>query len=236
MKEKRVWKRLTAAVLAVVMTAGMVCLPGQALKAEAASKPHMKTANVKWDLKNNQTVTYKTKYAGIGMKSQKAKITGYKVKNSTKKGYKELTFTVKWTIQWKVKPDEVHKIVKQGMKNNAMGGASYIALVDYNTGKALGVNNKQKVTGEQIGTTKYSQGKYYYDDDGCYVWLSNITKKVKVTYPKNYKGLCIGVGGSTALKDTNNNTKFWNGKGTFKKTTYYSSKDKSVAHFMRVTK
>jgi hypothetical protein len=59
---------------------------------------------------------------------------------------------------------------------------------------------------------------------------------VKVTYPKDYRGLCIGIGGSTALQDTANDTKFWNGKAAFGKTSYYSKKDKSVAHFMRVTK
>lgn len=60
--------------------------------------------------------------------------------------------------------------------------------------------------------------------------------KVKVTYPKDYKGLCIGIGGSAALQNTANDTKFWKGKAAFGKTSYYSKKDKSVAHFMRVTK
>lgn len=209
-------------------------MPGQTLQAQAASKPYMKTANVKWDLKKNKTVTYKTKYVGIGMKNQKAKISDYKIKNSKKKGYKELTFTVKWTRQWKLKNNEIHKMAYSNI-DTSIGGESYYAVVDYNTGKSLEKKNKQKVTVKQIGKPKY-QAKYYYDKDGCYVWISNITKKVKVTYPKNYKGLCIGVGGSTSLKNTKNDTKFWNGKVAFKKTSYYSSKDKSVAHFMRVTK
>lgn len=233
MKEKSMWKKLTAVGLAVVIAVGTMFLPVQV---EAASKPYMKTANVKWDLKNNKTITYKTKYAEIGMKSQKAKITGYKIKNSKKKGYKELTFTVKYTCQWNMKPSEVHKMAQVEGAEGALGGGNYYAVVDYNTGKDLEVKNKQKVTVEQIGDWKYSTPKYYYDNDGCWVRLSNVSVKVKVTYPKTYKGLCIGVGGRTTVKNTKNNTKFWEGKVAFKKTTYYSTKDKSVAHFMRVTK
>ncbi|MGN0290707.1 MAG: hypothetical protein ACI4C5_02155 [Lachnospiraceae bacterium] len=70
------------------------------------------------------------------MKSQKAKITGYKIKNSKKKGYKELTFTVKWTAQWNVKSGEVHKIANTD--DTTIGGYHYYAVVDYNIGKGSG--------------------------------------------------------------------------------------------------
>ena len=102
-----------------------------------------------------------------------------------------------------------------------------------NLWKKTAEKNKKKVVAE-YGDWVYSTPQYYYDAHGCWLGLKNAS--VKVTYPKDYRGLCIGIGGSTALQDTANDTKFWNGKAAFGKTSYYSKKDKSVAHFMRVTK
>ena len=55
-----------------------------------------------------------------------------------------------------------------------------------------------------------------------------------MTYPSNYKGLCIGLGGVTKLSETSKDKKFNKGKVSFNKTSLYSKKDKSIAHFMRV--
>ncbi len=226
-------KKLTVFLLAVVMTFGGIFLPS---RVEAASKPHMKTVNVKWDLKKNKTVTYKTRYAGLGMVKQKAKITDYKIKNSKKKGYKELTFTVKFTRQWNMGKKQVHKLANSPeAKADKMGGTYFWALVDYDSGKCLAGKNKKKVVAES-GDWVYSTPKYYRDDDGCWGSLVNSSKKVKVTYPKDYKGLCLGIGGSADLVQTANDKKFFERKAAFGKTSYYSKEDKSVAHFMRVTK
>ena len=193
----------------------------------------MKTVNVKWDLKNNKTVTYKSIYAGIGLKKQKAKISNLKIKNSkTKAGYKECTFTIKFTRKWNMKDNEIHKIVSSA--KDTMGGVCVFNIVDYNTGKTLLVDNKHDVTVEFVNGWTPSKTTTYTDSDGCWVKLHNTSVKLKITYPKDYKGLCIGVGGFTKLKATKNDEKFNNGLISFAKTSYYSKKDKSVAHFMRV--
>ncbi len=226
-------KKLTVFLLAVVMTFGGIFLPS---RVEAASKPHMKTVNVKWDLKKNKTVTYKTRYAGLGMVKQKAKITDYKIKNSKKKGYKELTFTVKFTRQWNMSKNQVHKMTNSPeFPIYKVGGKCFWALVDYDSGKCLAGKNKKKVVAE-AGDWVYSTPKYYRDDHGCWVSFANSSVKVKVTYPKDYKGLCIGIGGYTDLVFSDKDNKFFKGEGVFGETGYYSKKDKSVAHFMRVTK
>lgn len=231
-------KRLAAAVLAIAVAAGCVFAPGQAMQVKAASKPYMKGANVKWDLKKNKKITYKTKFAGIGMKKQTVKMSNYKIKNSKKKGYKELTFTLTFTRKLNMTEKQVHSLVNSNefKKTSVVMGGEFFTIVDYNTGKDLVKKNKQKVTVEKTDNWTYSNPKTCRDKDGCYVSLSNAKVKVKVTYPKNYKGLCVGVGGHTSLKETKNDKKFWNGTAAFGKTAYYSKTDKSVAHFMRVTK
>lgn len=200
----------------------------------AASKPVMKNANVKWDLKNNKTVIYKTAYAGIGMKKQKAKITNMKIRDSkTKKGYKECTFKIKYTRKWKMTGSEVHKFVNS--VQDAGGGLAGFKIVDYNSGKSLNVNgNKHDVTVVLEKDWTDSTPTKYSDSDGCWVKNTNVSVGVKIIYPKNYKGLCIGVGGSTKLKRTNNDIKFSNGKVSFTKTSFCSKKDKTITHFMRV--
>lgn len=229
-------KRFAAALLTATVIAGSILAPGQASYVEAASKAYMKTAYVKWDLKKNKTISYKTRLDRIGTKKSNIKITKYKIKNSKKKGYKELTYTVR-AYYTPLTAKDVHKL-PSGIYTGPIINC-YTAVVDYNTGKALTKGNKQKVTVKYSGwkLTCDNNRKVYRDSDGCIVEqgkYSDIT--VKVTYPKNYKGLCIGVGGHTSVNDTKNDTKFWNGKAVFGKTAYYNKKDKSYAHFMRVTK
>lgn len=227
-------KKITVFLLAVVMTFGGIFLPS---RVEAASKPYMKTVHVKWDLKKNKTVTYKTRYAGLGMVKQKAKITDYKIKNSKKKGYKELTLTMKATYQWNMSKNQVHKLVNSPEFQQGKKGMMFFwALVDYDSGKCLAEKNKKKVVAESEDWV-FSTPKYYRDDDGCWAAIEkSASMKLKVTYPKDYKGLCIGIGGSTNLVQTANDKKFFDGKAVYGKTSFYSKKDKSVAHFMRVTK
>ncbi|MDE5782443.1 MAG: hypothetical protein K2I03_13360 [Lachnospiraceae bacterium] len=227
-------KKIAAFLLMLAIATCSVFMPVQV---QAAQKAYMKSVNVKWDLKKNKTITYKTKISGLGMRKMEAKISKYKIKNSKIKGYKELTFTVKFTCIPKLNGTQVHKCAnsKESKKYNTVGGNSCYAIVDYNTGKSLMANNNMDIY-VQSSSWVYSPKKYYYDSHGCWVSTRSYTRSVKVTYPKNYKGLCIGVCGSTAIKDTKNDDAFWNGKVAFGKTSYYDKKDKSVAHFMRVTK
>lgn len=226
---KHIFKKVTLFTTMLALAFAILALNPQTTS--AASKPVMKKVNVKWDLKNNKTVTYKTKYSGIGMIKQKAKISNLKIKNSkTKEGFKECTFTVKFTRKWKMSDSQIHKIADSGVVAGDVG----CYFIDYNSGKNLTTSNKYDVTVEVVKDWTYSKTTKYSDPHGCWVTLSNPSIKFKVTYPKDYKGLCIGLGGMTKLKATKNDTKFWYGKNTFAKTSYYSKKDKSIAHFMRV--
>lgn len=203
----------------------------------AASKNYMSKLNVRRDLKSNKSVTYKRNYAGIGLVKETLKITDYKIKNSSRKGYKELTFTLKFNYPKSIKPAAVRKNTIAYNKTGKWAGERFYAIVDHDTGKCLEVKNKQNVTVEQVKTWTNGAVNYYFDKDGAsYIYVYNTSVKLKITYPQNYKGLCIVAGGSTSLTKTKNDTKFFNGKAVFGKTSYYSKKDKSVAHLMRVTK
>lgn len=229
-------KKFTAILLTAAVMLGSILAPGQASQAEAASKAYMKKAYVKWDLKKNKTISYKSKLDQIGTKKSSMKMIKYKIKNSKKKGYKELTYTIR-AYYTPITTKDVHKMI--GYISDAPLTNCYTAVVDYNTGKTLAKGNKQKVTVKYGGwkIPDDSTQKIYRDSDGCMVAQGRYFDiNVKVTYPKNYKGLCIGVGGHTSVNDTKNDTKFWNGKVAFGKTAYYNKKDKSYAHFMRVTK
>lgn len=220
------------------MVLAFVCLfAAIPVQTQAATKNYMSKLNVKWDLKKDKTITYKSVYAGIGMKKQKAKVTDVKIKNSSKKGYKELTFTVKFTLKWDMKANEVHKLVNSDYARShkgALGGYRWYTVTDYDTGANLEGKNSYHVTVTRPQNWKYSKAKKYRDSDGCEAYIKDASIKVKVIYPSTYKGLCIGVGGSTKLGGSKNDAKYWKGSVPFGKTSYFSKKDKSVAHFMRV--
>ena len=229
---KHILKKVTLFVTMLALALGILTMNTQTVS--AASKPAMKKAKVKWDLKNNKTVTYKSKYYGIGMKKQKAKVTNLKVKNSkTKPGYKECTFTVKYTRRWNMTSSEVHKCANAGA--GVAGGVTSIHVVDYDSGKSLFGTNTKDVTVQFMKGWTYSNYTTYRDEDNCWVKLSDATIKVKVIYPKNYKGLCVGISGTTKYSKSSNDNKYSNGNASFNKANYYfSKKDKSVAHFMRI--
>ncbi len=225
-------KGVVAVILAFACLFAMI-----PVRTQAATKNYMSKLNVKWDLKKDKTVTYKSVYAGIGMKKQKAKVTDVKIKNSSKKGYKELTFTVKFTLKWNMKAEEVHKLVNSDYARShkgALGGYRWYTVVDYDTGTNLEGKNSCNVTVSRTQNWKYSKAKKYRDSDGCEAYIKDASIKVKVIYPSSYKGLCIGVGGSTKLGGGKNDAKYWKGSVPFGKTSYVSKKDKAVAHFMRV--
>lgn len=210
----------------------------QTFQVKASTKNYMKNLGVKFDLKPDKTITYKTRFASIGLKEQEATLTNYKIENAKKEGYKKLTFVVKFSGKTDFTDSQIHKIINSNyvQKKNSVGNDAYCAVVDYNTGIALEKKNDYNVTVKS--NWSLSKEHEYKDKDGCAITAFTYKLKVTVTYPKNYKGLCIGIGGSTALKEDTknqkNNNKFWSGKLPFGKTTYYSKTDKDIAHFMRV--
>ena len=58
--------------------------------------------------------------------------------------------------------------------------------------------------------------------------------KITITCPKDYDGLCLGVIGQTNPVPSDMNDAFWEGKVPFSETTFYSSENDQVAHFMRI--
>lgn len=232
---KNNFKKIAVFLLILVIAGNSAFM---SVQVHAAQKAHMKSVNVKWDLKQNKTITYKTRFSGLGMLKQTAKITNYKIKNSKFKGYKELTFTVKFLRISKISGQQIHKCVnsKEFKKYHTIGNDACYAIVDYNTGKSLSAYNNGMDVYVESEKWVNSHKKYHYDSHGCWISSCDSTRKIKITYPKNYKGLCIGICGNTVLKDSKNDNTFWNGKTAFGNTTYYDKKDKSVAHFMRVTK
>lgn len=226
----KTFKKIVTIMLAIVLLIGFV-----PLQTQAASKNYMGRLNVSWDLKNNKMVTFQTNYAGVGMRKLKAKITNYKITDAHEAGCKKLTFTAQFEMGKKFKSKEIHKICnsKYYKKNHHMAGMINVYVVDYDTGKNLVAANSHGVTVRTYGWSTLDERKQE-DKDGCFLYSYKKGIAFTVIYPKSYKGLCIGLGGSTGLTVKKNDTRFWNGKAAFGQTSFLSKKDKSIAHFMRV--
>ena len=209
---------------------------GTKTKTETIKKNYMKNLKgISWDLKTNgKWFTYQTKYAGIGMRTQRAKITKWKVRTAPT-DVKFLTFRVTIDPQWKVTKSQVHKMTNSADFNTykTTGGNCGYWVVDYATGENLeaeGNNYSVEVsdTGWHVAKTKT-----FKDDHGCYVNFRTVYTDVTVSY---YPGtvLAVGVTGSTSLGQTSGYKSFLNGKAPFGKTTCYSKTNKKVAHFKTV--
>lgn len=57
-----------------------------------------------------------------------------------------------------------------------------------------------------------------------------------ITYPEDYDGLCVGIGGCLKAKESKADKAYWRGRKPFGKATRYYSKKKTNFHFMRITK
>lgn len=199
--KKIISAKWTAVMIAVALI--LTCF-ASTLPVDAASTPDMKKANVKWDLKNNKTIKYKTAWSVIGTKTHKVKMTNYKVRNAKKKGYKQCTFTL--TINRSIKPtksqiDDMVDLCEpdalEHSENGPFGGNFWYAVVDYKTGKSLEGKNSKKVKVKD-SDWKYSKKTKLKGHDGKYIWYyKRATTNVTITYPKKYKNLAIGFGGYT---------------------------------------
>lgn len=232
---KRVSNRILFLILSLFIALGLAATPFAAQDAHADSKPYMKTLKVKWDLKKGRAKTVTEKYAAVGKKKHALKITNVKVRKSKVEGYKQVSFTFIDTRKWSPTKNQVHKIVNSEFTTveEHIGGGGYFAIVDYYTGKCLEGENDLGVTVEFSPWDHKGQRKYY-DKHGCWVNLAKYSVcRVVVTYPKNYKGLCVGVGGDNALYGSAADDEFWEGEKPFGKTTYYK-KGKANSHWMRI--
>lgn len=231
----KTFKKIIATILMLSLCIGTLSMGTNVVSADAAKKPYMKKLKLKWDLKSNKNVKFTQPIAAIGNKKYTAKITKYKITDAKKKGYKKLTFVYTSKRNWKPSKNQVHKIANSSFakKNASVGSGQYYTLVDYDTGANLEMENDYNVT-VKSGEWKHKKYKKYSDDDKCWInlWTTS-SVKVTVTYPEDYKGLCIGIGGAALLEESKADTAYWNGEKVFGQTSYYK-KGKKNSHFMRV--
>lgn len=236
---RKMLKKSACLLTAVALSATMVALPAAAEEAHAAEKPYMKTLKLKWDLKKNKAVKSKEKFAAVGNKNLKITVKNYKT-TTLKSGKKKTTFTIVYNRSFKPTKKQTHK-----MANYYLGvftGGWYFSVVDYSTGLCLA--NDSDLSKELGVTVKYSDWKYsgkkkYKDNDGCWVrYPSKASIKVSITYPADYKGLCLGVGANNYVCQEGSqvgkiNQAHFDGKRPFGKT-YMYKKGKTNSHWMRI--
>lgn len=239
---KATWKTGLALLVAAVLGLGLMgMLPGMAAEAHAADKTPMKKLKVEWDLKKGKAVKSKEYFVGVGNKTDKITVKSMKTK-SLKGGKKKTTFTIVYDRSFRPTKSQVHKMVRAHDKENAWFGGFYYAVTDYNTGLSLEKGSpiamKREVEVER-SEWKYTKYKKSTDSHGCWVrYPMRAQVKVTVTYPKKYKGLCLGVGANNFLapegsKIAKNTSKFWVGDKPFGKT-YMYKKGKTNSHWMRI--
>ncbi len=198
-----------------------------------ASSAYMKSMPVAWDLKPETRLTYQTCYAGIGMKDQEVILTDWEIKDAAKAGFKELSFRADFIRKWDMSREEVSAIAAGLNGSSQIGGNLAYMLVDYETGKSLECANEFGVTCSNSGWTSYAETTYY-GDNGDWVNLSNSWTAVTVTYPEEYHGAALGVGGSTSVQNQACDSDFFDGRGLFGDTTFQSAGYPALSHFMRI--
>lgn len=225
-------KKIIGFAMVVALVLGMSVAPIATQTAEAAT-PHMKSAKVKWDLKNNKTVTCKEKIQLLGTKKVKVAVKNLKT-TALSNGTKKTTFTVVYNrakSNFRPTKAQVDKL------NAPFAYVPTFAIADYDTGKSLegysplaqelGVNVKK------VSDWKYKNYVKRYGAKGKWASLPmKLSVKVAVTYPESYNGLCLGVWMADS-KAANSSSSYWSGNKALKSTNYYK-KFKSNMHWMRI--
>ena len=225
-------KRITGTVLAV-LTAIMFVLSAGSVFAEAVELPDMQKANVAWDLEPDKPVTSYTRFVGIeDYVPVEAVITDWE-QVKTGKGTVKLSFTITFTDDFEPTDDQISMIVHHKV-NSFTGGYFAWTENDYSTGMCLEVKNKlgvivkcEEIAKETKECTASDGSKLQFD--------KKLVESITVEYPEDYDGLCIGILGCLSALDYTPETNYWNGKGPFSKTIFYSPSNANLSHFMRVT-
>ena len=202
---------------------------------QAASKSYMKTMKkLKWDLKPGRKYSTKLRIAGVGLKKYYMEMTKYKLSKADKYGMKTLTYTLKFTPAWAPTKSEVYRIVNSDSAyyDDIYEGYCMNLQPDYYTGFDLEYWEGSPIK-IKLGKWKESNKKYYYDDDGGWYYTNVLTQTTTIKFPKSYKGLCIVIGTSHILGETDADEEYLDGEERFGKTSYYK-KSWSSFHGMRV--
>ena len=197
------------------------------IKVQAKGKPYMKGVDVRWNLKPDKEVSFKTNFNGYGYITVKVKATDFKIEESDQEGYNQLSCKLVYTFpKLKLSKKQVDKIIAVGK------GFYYIwTVLDYDTGLSVeGQNDKDVIV--KSGDWEHSDNNYICKgSNGDYTQYSkSVSKEINVIYPQNYKGLCLMVGGTTQDLDE----AFFNGEVPLKKTNYYKKGMKNLSSLMRV--
>lgn len=208
---------------------------------QTTGSKNMKARGVKFDLKVGKPVTYYCTYKGVGKIRYTATVSKVKVvKNDD--GTKTATITMTHKLKKNLTSKQVnamHKALVQHGSIGAIEAHKWNHFVDYNTGKPLEcLESVRGVTWEKV-SNKYVPTKTYRASNGAWFYLSKkVTAQYKITFPKSYKGLCIGMGGGTVAY--NDMDKYDRGyanaaspKYTYFKTSFFKEGKKNN-HFMRV--
>lgn len=246
MKKKFNLLKKSAVVLTLALAIGTSSIPALPVNATSAeqtteatseaeqkkSTPYMQTLKkAKFDLKKNKKVTYYSYYKGIGNRKESAKITGYKIMDAEKEGYKKLKFSITFKPEFKLSKSEVDKRLKDSAHN-----PSHVVytVLDYNTGISLERPNDKGV--DVKCSWKQTKKNKYYGSGSRYYWIATMKAQVTITYPEDYDGLCVGIGGCLKAKESKADKAYWKGRKPFGEATRYYSKKKTNFHFMRITK
>lgn len=231
---KKTAKKISVICLTMVL---MFCVIPVSVQAQTA---YMKKMNISWDLKPDRKVKFQSYWAGIGYKDGLVTLKDYKITDAEEEGYRHLTFTVVFENSKEgFRPSEVHDLLQSDIweKYEDTGGYYNVTLVDYTTGRCLENTSNGKDVTVEISDAVQTGEKKYKDSDGCsLVCYKKTTWKAAVTYPKDYKGLCIVVGGANknVFDSDFDYDGYYAGDVKFGKSVFYSMINKKVAHALRV--
>ena len=229
MKGKRRFFWVLLALLCVNMAMGSLSVQAKNMK---------DTKGITWDLKQNKYLYYKSYWGGVGLITQKVKLSNFsETWSSDKAGYRVAKFKLTFIRKKKPTASQVidaatyYTIYHPELENTSP--RCYFAIVDYYTGKSLEVDNPYGVIVKRSNWKRSSTTTYKYS--GYSIGMQNTSVVVQIEYPYTYKNLCIGVGGHKKMTESAADRRFWAGTAPFwKTTTLRNSSYKKMAHFGRL--
>ena len=201
----------------LLITACFILLTG-AIQVHAQTMKQ--TSGITWGLKTNKKYTYYSYWGGVGMIPQNFKITNWK---NGWAGYysgsdrmRRLSFRITFTRKRKpTKKQLINASTFYNVNHPELTNTSprcYYTVVDFRDGLSLeDPANPYKVRVYNSGWTQSSPTTYR--TKGYSISMRNTRVDVTIEYPESYKYLCIGIGGTTSVSETEAEKLFW--KGTY---------------------